>query len=93
MSTQEATKPHVVGGWSAYHKLTPQDQKVFDEAMKGFVGVKYTPISVSTQVVAGMNYRFKCEASMPPSDVVWEAIVEIFQPLNGNPHVVGIIRL
>lgn len=92
MSTATATQ--VPGGWTAYHKLTPEDQRVFDEAMKGFVGVKYTPISVSTQVVAGMNYRFKCEASMPPSDVIWEAIVEIFQPLNGGtPYITGITRL
>jgi len=88
-----ATKPEVVGGWTAYHKLTPNDQKVFDEALKGFVGVKYTPQAVSTQLVAGMNYRFKCTASIPPADVVWEAIVEIYAPLNGHPHITGIIRL
>jgi len=88
-----ATKPEVVGGWTAYHKLTPNDQKVFDEALKGFVGVKYTPQAVSTQLVAGMNYRFKCTASIPQADVVWEAIVEIYAPLNGQPHITGIIRL
>jgi hypothetical protein len=82
-----------VGGWSPYHPLTAQDKAVFDEAMNGFVGVKYTPNTVSTQVVAGTNYRFKCTASMPPSEVVWEAIVEIFQPLNGKPYVTGIVRL
>ncbi|TRW23548.1 hypothetical protein FMM05_12870 [Flavobacterium zepuense] len=81
----------VAGGWTAYHKLTPQDQKVFDEAMKGFVGATYKPGSVSTQVVAGTNYRFKCVASVPPALVVWEAIVEIFQPLNGGaPYITGI---
>lgn len=83
----------MVGGWSPYHPLTPQDRAVFDEAMNGFVGVQYTPNTVSTQVVAGTNYRFKCTASMPPSEVVWEAIVEIFQPLNGKPYVTGIVRL
>lgn len=83
----------IVGGWSKYHKLTPEDKLVFDEAMKGMVGVKYTPESVSTQVVAGMNYRFKCSASMPPADVIWEAIVEIYQPLDGKPYVTGITRL
>lgn len=89
MSTQEL----LVGGWTAYHPLTPEDQKVFDEAMKGFVGVKYTPNAVSTQVVNGTNYRFKCTASMPPSEVVWEAIVEIYAPINGAPHVVSITRI
>lgn len=89
MSTQEL----VVGGWTKYHALTPEDQKVFNEAMNGFVGVKYTPEQVSTQLVNGTNYRYKCIASMPPADVVWEAIVEIYKPINGQPHVVSIHRI
>nr|WP_294938830.1 hypothetical protein [uncultured Flavobacterium sp.] len=84
----------LVGGWTAYHSLTPADQKVFDEAMKGFVGVKYTPQTVATQVVAGTNYRFKCTASIPPAMVIWEAMVEIFQPLGGQPpYITGIVRI
>lgn len=94
MSTQNSLEATLVGGWTPFHALTAEDKAVFDQAMKGFVGVKYTPQSVSTQVVAGKNYRFKCTASMPPAEVVWEAIVEIFQPLNGGaPYVTGIIRL
>jgi len=83
----------IVGGWSKYHKLTAEDERVFDEAMRGMVGVKYKPETVSSQVVAGMNYRFKCIASMPPAEVVWESIVEIYQPLDGKPYVTGITRL
>ena len=83
----------LVGGWTAYYPLTPEDKKVFNEAMQGFVGVNYNPQSVSTQLVNGTNYRYKCLASMPPSEVVWEAIVEIYAPINGQPHVVGIQRL
>jgi len=91
--SNSAEAPAVVGGWTAYHALTPADRKVFDEAMQGFVGVNYNPQSVSTQVVNGTNYRFKCLASMPPAEVVWEAIVEIYQPLNGAPHIIGITRI
>lgn len=84
----------LVGGWTKYHALTPEDQKVFDEAMHGFVGVKYNPKEVSSQLVNGTNYRFKCEASMPgPEPLVWEAIVEIYAPIDGQPHVVGIHRI
>ena len=61
--------------------------------MHGFMGVKYSPNAVSTQVVAGTNYRYDCMASMPPYEVVWKAIVEIFAPLNGKPYLVGIIRM
>ncbi len=89
MSEQE----QLPGGWTSYHPLTAEDQKVFDEAMHGFVGVKYTPTEVSTQVVNGTNYRFRCNASMPPSDVVWQAIVEIYSPIDGQPHVVSITRI
>ncbi|KMQ67606.1 hypothetical protein ACM39_12140 [Chryseobacterium sp. FH2] len=89
MSTQEL----VVGGWTKYHALTPEDQKVFDEAMYGFVGVKYTPQEVSTQLVNGTNYRYRCAASMPPSQVVWEAIVEIYKPIEGKPHIVSIHKI
>jgi hypothetical protein len=90
MATQESTQ---AGGWSPYHALTAEDKKIFDEAMHGFVGVKYTPQMVSTQVVAGMNYRFKCSATMSPSNAIWEAIVEIYSPLQGKPYVTGIIRI
>ena len=81
------------GGWTPYHDLTAEDKAVFDEAMSGFVGVTYKPQTVSTQVVAGVNYRFKCQASMPPAEVIWEAIVEIFSPLEGKPHITGITRI
>lgn len=93
MSSQNSVDVLTAGGWTAYHKLTPQDQKVWDEAMKGFVGVKYTPREVSTQVVNGTNYRFKCTASIPPSEVVWDAIVEIYQPIGGAPYITNITKL
>ena len=83
----------MVGGWTPYHPLTPQDQEVFKTALSGFVGVTYKPTSVATQVVAGENFRYKCMASIPPADVIWEAIVEIYQPLSGKPHITGITRI
>lgn len=84
----------VVGGWNPYHKLTNEDQVIFNEAIKGIIGVNYSPYLVSTQVVAGMNYRFKCSVSLPgPEEVVWKAIVDIFKPLQGNPYVIGITKI
>lgn len=82
-----------VGGWSPYGPLTPEDKEVFSQAMNGFVGVHYTPKEVSKQVVAGMNYRFKCDASLPSQPAIWEAIVEIFQPLDGKPYITAIHRI
>ena len=94
MSTNKtlANNETTVGGWSPYGNLSPDDKQIFDEAMRGFVGVTYTPQSVSKQVVEGMLYRFKCNASIPPAEVVWEAIVEIFKPLKGKPYITQIIK-
>lgn len=50
----------VPSGWSPFTEVTEEDGVVFDKAMEGFVGVKYTPERVSKQIVNGMNYRFFC---------------------------------
>lgn len=65
----------------------------FAKALAGFVGVNYMPNTVSTQVVEGKNYRYKCQASLPGSEGMWDAIVEIFQPLDSDPYIYGIIRI
>lgn len=94
MSTQNTLTP-TLGGWTAYQEPTAQELAIFNEAMKGIIGVNYKPQTVSSQVVAGMNYRFKCHASLPQAPIGgWEAVVEIYQPLEGlPPYVTGIIRL
>lgn len=89
MTAQE----HLVGGWTPYHKLTPKDQEVFKAALKGFVGVSYTPEEVSTQVVNGTNYRYKTIATLPGSPSSWQAIVEIYALINGDPHITQIHRI
>jgi hypothetical protein len=81
----------VVGGWSPYRKPTAEDLAVFNEAIKGLIGVKYTPELVSTQVVAGMNYKFICIAE--PSTVEplqYKATVQIYAPLDAKPYVTHI---
>ncbi|MGE0076395.1 MAG: hypothetical protein AB7S48_00895 [Bacteroidales bacterium] len=87
---QVAAIDELVGGWSPYRELTAKDRAVFDEALNGFVGVRYVPQSVSTQLVSGTNYRFKCLASIPPSEALWYAIVQIYAPLQGKPYITHI---
>lgn len=89
MSAQE----NLVGGWTAYSKLTPKDEEVFKQALAGFVGVNYTPELVSSQVVNGTNYRYQSKATLPGSPSTWQAIVEIYAPINGKPHITQIHRI
>ncbi len=83
------------GGWTKYRDLTSEDKAVFDEALEGLIGVNYTPNSVATQVVAGVNYRFKCTATLhrPSGDTEWEVIIVIYKPLEGAPHIIEIVRV
>lgn len=91
-ATSESVKVHL-GGWTPYEALSAEDKVIFDEALEGFVGVSYKPYEVSKQVVAGMNYRFKCRAKLPGMPLQWEAIVEIYKPLEGKAVITGIVRL
>ena len=80
-------------GWSHYRHLTVEDQAIFDEAMCGFMGVDYIPVSVSSKDISGLNYRFSCKGVMSPTKVQWEAVIEIYHPINARPYVIGIDRL
>lgn len=52
---------------------------------------QYIPFEVSTQVVAGTNYRFKCKSTVPLAKPIHgEAVVQIFQSLDGSAHITSI---
>jgi hypothetical protein len=82
-----------LGGWSPYSCHMDEEAKaVFKKAFEDFVGVKYSPVAVATQVVAGMNYSFFCNAQgVYPHAVSQPAIVDIEAPLNGDPRVANIM--
>lgn len=88
------TSPMKTGAYSDYScNISPEAQKVFDTAFSGFVGVRYTPIAVATQVVAGINYSFLCNSKgVYPGATNQVAIVNIYQPLEGDPHITEIRR-
>lgn len=51
--------PQVAGGYTQQRKLTTKDKQLFKSTYIG--KEKLTPISVSTQVVNGTNYKFICK--------------------------------
>lgn len=78
-------------GWSSWEPLTPDSLAVFETATFGFFGVKYTPLEVSTQSVAGISYRFICEAKvLSPDSQAYKMMMEIFKPLKGGPIITNI---
>ncbi|WP_295053617.1 flavodoxin [uncultured Fibrobacter sp.] len=77
------TEEMLMGGYSEPRPLTAEDSAVFAAATKDYAYLGLKPLSVSTQVVAGMNYLFVCEmkAFGGPAE---QANVKIFKPLPGR---------
>ena len=82
------------GSWNAFNfNISHEARAIFDAALHGFVGVRYKPLAVATQIVAGTNYCFLCEATVVyPGATPYAAKVYIYQPLQGNPHITQIIQ-
>ncbi len=91
----DSNSGETLGGWSAWEPVTAEAKKVFNNATTGLLGVSYTPLEFSTQVVAGMNYRFICEANIVQPDAKpYLVMMEIYQPLGGKPAMItGIERI
>lgn len=82
------------GGWSSFSPVTKEDEKIFNKAVSGLVGVKYTPELVSYQIVAGKNYRFICKAvssTNPPRE--YYASISFWVNLDGEIENFNIIDL
>ncbi|WP_298417924.1 hypothetical protein [uncultured Kordia sp.] len=83
------------GGYSPYTcNISDEAKKAFAQATKGLVGVRYSPVAVSTQVVSGVNYKFFCNteaATIMP--INGAAIVSIYAPLKGDAHITHIQTL
>lgn len=88
----ETQVQEAVGAFTTFScELTQEAKNVFDKAFEGFVGVHYTPVAVSTQVVAGTNYAFFCNAKgVFPGAIRQAALVNIYQPLQGAPKITDI---
>lgn len=83
-----------VGGWTSFAPVTKEDEKIFNKATQGILGVKYTPEQVSHQLVAGTNYRFICKAvssTNPPRE--YYASISFWVKLDGEIENFNIIDL
>ena len=77
------TEEMLVGGFSEQRPLTAEDSAVFAAATKDYAYLGLKPLSVSTQVVAGMNYLFVCEMKAFGGPAT-QTNVKIFKPLPGR---------
>ena len=78
---KQQEKTILCGGYTGQRPLEASDRELFRRATTGMTGVSYTPESVATQVVAGLE--------------TYEAEIIVFQPLpgQGEAKIAKITRL
>ncbi|MEF9934366.1 MAG: hypothetical protein RSA01_03980 [Clostridium sp.] len=80
------------GGWSPQLPVTSEDIEVFNLALEGFVGSSFIPLTVSKQVVNGINYCFIAK-STPVTLNPTEKLVKVYisaVPADAKPHLTEI---
>lgn len=72
--------------------MTEEATAAFNKATVGFVGVDYVPVALlSTQTVAGTNYRILCEATtVYPGAEMHYAVVNVYESLEGNANIISV---
>ena len=98
--TQPETEPVTgtkVGGWTIAEDtaMTDKLKAIFEKALEGNLGVKYTPIAcLGTQVVAGTNYCFLAQGTVVYPDAVPQfKLVYVYADLEGNAKVLNIVDM
>ena len=80
------------GAWTGFStKMSNEVREIFDEALAGLIGVSYRPVAVATEVGAGINYCFFCNAvGIYPGAVKQGAMVNIHQSADGVVKLIEI---
>lgn len=81
---------NLVGAYGESRTPTEDDLAVFAAATKDYGYLNLTPLSVSSQIVAGTNYMFSCNMKAFGEDL--SAMVKIFRPLpgRGEPQLISV---
>ena len=74
------------GGWSQQRDVSPEELEMFRKLTKNS-GLILAPVSVATQVVAGLNYDFVCKIEDASRRSNGECRIRIFKPLAGEPEI------
>jgi hypothetical protein len=84
----------ITGAYGPWEHLSAETEAIFHEAIGKLLGVGYTPLLVSKQVVEGVNYIYAANAVVVyPGAQPYPVTVKIFKPLKGPAHVQEIKRL
>lgn len=91
---EEKSQANSSGGWTDYRKVGSEEEAIFEEAFKEFVGVKYTPLLVKSQIVSGVNYSYTADAvGVYPGAKPYKVQVLIYKPISGKAVICNIVQI
>lgn len=83
-----------VGTWQEAQSpaMTDEAKAAFEKATDGLLCVDYVPVALlSTQVVAGTNYRILCEATeVYPGAETHYAVMTVYEGLDGSANILSV---
>ena len=93
-STEEVPQEPLAGGWTVPDSPEPDEAALaaFEKATADVEGTSYLPVALlSTQVVAGINYRFLCEAhpGINEDETEYDVLL-IYEDLDGNAELTDV---
>lgn len=92
-SNEDDQSQHLCGAYTEQRAISDEELVLFSNVIGTIDTVtEYTPVSVSTQVVAGLNYKFRCLYD-DKNGSSGECFVIIYMPLQGDPELTGIEKL
>lgn len=81
----------LLGAFGDQHPISEEEMAIFQKATENYGYLNLQPLSVATQVVAGMNYLFVCHSGA--AEGASEVEVSIFKPLgDADPYLVSVER-
>lgn len=85
---------NVLGGWTAFALVDGDSASVLQKALRGRLGVGYTPLLAAKQLVNGTNYLFVCNSRIVyPSARNYAVLVKVYQPLKGESEIREIVQI
>lgn len=83
-----AVRSGLVGAFSEQRELSEEELELF-KAVTADSKTCYMPLSVSTQVVAGMNYRFYCRCDYGDGNGPNHCFLTVYKPLSGDAKIIS----
>jgi len=86
ISCSNTAEKILCGGYTEQREPSTEEMEMFRQVTASRDTV-FNPIKVSTQVVAGLNYRFYCSFNKKPKEY---CNITIYKPLQGQPEITEI---